>query len=160
MIEIIYNLDTYDFKVNFNQTKAKTAIFFGFENNLNDDTLYFNNLSFGFTVVKDAEIIVQKSFPKSGTKFKQTNEKYLASSSVVLPYGKNILLGMWVDENNNLQQNTVVYKTILPTKPFDSWIWNSKDEEYVAPKSKPDDDNYYVWNEDLKQWIEDYQIDE
>lgn len=38
-------------------------------------------------------------------------------------------------------------------KPFDSWIFNFTTEIWEAPITKPDDDQAYVWNENVKNWV-------
>jgi len=40
----------------------------------------------------------------------------------------------------------------IPPKPFDSWTLNETTCQWEAPVVKPDDDNFYVWNEETKQW--------
>jgi len=41
----------------------------------------------------------------------------------------------------------------IPPQPFPSWTlddqWN-----WQAPTPYPDDDNFYVWNEDTQTWVE------
>lgn len=38
----------------------------------------------------------------------------------------------------------------IPTKPFESWIWNG--EEWEAPTKYPRNGNNYIWNENTKRW--------
>jgi len=53
--------------------------------------------------------------------------------------------------------------TLIPPKPFNSWILN-EEKDWTAPVSKPNDNNAYVWNEETIGWdlIEEFnenQID-
>lgn len=40
----------------------------------------------------------------------------------------------------------------IPPKPHLSWVLNETTCQWEAPVAKPEDDNYYVWNEETKQW--------
>ena len=40
----------------------------------------------------------------------------------------------------------------IPPKPFPSWILNEDSCLWEAPVVKPDDGNYYNWNEETQQW--------
>ena len=40
----------------------------------------------------------------------------------------------------------------IPPKPFNSWILNEDSCLWEAPVVKPDDGNYYNWNEETQQW--------
>ena len=42
-------------------------------------------------------------------------------------------------------------KLIMP-KPFSSWILNETSYQWEAPVSRPDNELFYVWNEDTKSW--------
>jgi hypothetical protein len=40
----------------------------------------------------------------------------------------------------------------IPFKPYPSWILNEDTCLWDAPTPKPDDDNYYRWDEDTTSW--------
>jgi hypothetical protein len=40
----------------------------------------------------------------------------------------------------------------IPPKPHSSWVLNETTCQWEAPVAKPDEDNYYVWNEETQQW--------
>ena len=40
----------------------------------------------------------------------------------------------------------------IPPKPFNSWILNEDSCLWEAPVVKPDDGNYYNWNEETTSW--------
>jgi|TARA_E500000318_G_scaffold90229_1_gene88027 hypothetical protein len=40
----------------------------------------------------------------------------------------------------------------IPPKPHSSWVLNETTCQWESPVAKPDDDNYYVWNEETQQW--------
>ena len=40
----------------------------------------------------------------------------------------------------------------IPPKPFPSWTLNSTSCLWEAPIPLPDDDNFYLWNEETQQW--------
>jgi hypothetical protein len=37
-------------------------------------------------------------------------------------------------------------------KPFESWILNEESGVWVAPLQRPDDSNFYLWNEETTSW--------
>lgn len=41
-----------------------------------------------------------------------------------------------------------------PAKPFASWKWDADNWTWVAPKSRPMDEKLYIWDEELKDWVE------
>ena len=40
----------------------------------------------------------------------------------------------------------------IPPKPHSSWVLNETTCQWEAPVVKPEDDNYYEWNEETQQW--------
>lgn len=44
------------------------------------------------------------------------------------------------------------FNAFVPPKPHPSWIL-SGEIEWVAPVSKPDEDNIYGWDEEQQQWL-------
>ena len=40
----------------------------------------------------------------------------------------------------------------IPPKPHLSWVLNETTCQWEAPVVKPEDDNYYKWNEETQQW--------
>lgn len=40
----------------------------------------------------------------------------------------------------------------LPPKPYDSFVLDKKNAQWVAPIDKPLDSQLYLWNEELQQW--------
>lgn len=39
-----------------------------------------------------------------------------------------------------------------PPSPYDSWILNETTWNWEAPVARPDDDNFYEWNEETQAW--------
>lgn len=42
----------------------------------------------------------------------------------------------------------------IAKKPYASWILNTDNCRWEAPIAKPDQDKFYVWNEDILNWVE------
>ena len=40
----------------------------------------------------------------------------------------------------------------IPPKPYNSWILDEKICQWNSPIPKPDDENYYLWNETAQAW--------
>ena len=41
----------------------------------------------------------------------------------------------------------------FPPKPFNSWVKDIENVMWKAPVDRPDDDEYYVWDEPSGSWI-------
>lgn len=41
----------------------------------------------------------------------------------------------------------------ISPKPFDSWIFDDNEQDWVAPIPFPNDGNKYDWNEDDQEWV-------
>jgi hypothetical protein len=46
-----------------------------------------------------------------------------------------------------------VRDAFIPPQPYASWVLNEDTCLWHAPLPRPQDDNYYVWSEDLQQWL-------
>ena len=40
----------------------------------------------------------------------------------------------------------------IPKKPYNSWVLNENTCQWEAPIAKPDNENFYKWNENIKNW--------
>jgi hypothetical protein len=46
----------------------------------------------------------------------------------------------------------VINDVFYAPQPFNSWILNESTWLWEAPIPMPDDDNLYIWNEEIKNW--------
>jgi len=84
--------------------------------------------------------------------------------------GQQFLKNMYGEEttwlktsyNGNIRKNYagIGYKyeekldSFIPPKPFESWILDEDLYYYVAPVSKPqEEDKIYFWNEETQEWV-------
>lgn len=42
----------------------------------------------------------------------------------------------------------------IAPKPFPSWTLNETTCQWEAPTDKPDNDNYYIWDESTTSWVQ------
>lgn len=50
----------------------------------------------------------------------------------------------WIfDANNN---------RFIPPQPYSSWLFNEETYSWEAPIKKPDDNYFYIWNEETGKW--------
>lgn len=47
----------------------------------------------------------------------------------------------------------VIDGVIYDTKEYDSWIANPLTRSWEPPIPRPDNDSFYLWNEESKSWI-------
>jgi hypothetical protein len=60
------------------------------------------------------------------------------------PFRKNYAgIGMTYDETRD---------AFIPQKPYNSWILNESTCNWDAPVARPDDNNIYIWNEEILNW--------
>jgi len=57
--------------------------------------------------------------------------------------GNYASIGSTYDEENNV---------FYDAKPYDSWILNTSNWVWEAPVAYPNDDNFYIWNEETQSW--------
>lgn len=63
--------------------------------------------------------------------------------------------GNWIDVSNTKCAKGWTYTEengLIPKQPFNSWTWNGT--EWVAPIEKPDNDNFWIWDESSQSWTE------
>lgn len=74
------------------------------------------------------------------------------------------LQGRWIQTSYNAnirKQFAGIGFEYLPTQdafrqsaPYPSWIWDSKNWNWKAPVSMPEDGKIYRWNEESTSWVE------
>jgi hypothetical protein len=70
--------------------------------------------------------------------------------------------GRWIQTsyNGNIRKNYAgigylydeIKDAFIPPKPFESWVLNEDTCLWEAPFNPPDNDNFYMWNEELVTW--------
>lgn len=90
------------------------------------------------------------------------DEDGVESEEVGVAFCTNLLGGKWKQTSYNakIRKNYagVGFKydgrknAFIPPQPFPSWTLNS-DCKWEAPVAYPDDENRYVWDEDLVNWV-------
>lgn len=114
----------------------------------------FNNLSFLFRISKDGFTIIEKTYPSSGIKYIETNDKYMICESVDLIPGNQY--DLYVESTNDGQ--TYIETTILnvpyPEKLYTSWTWNETNRTYEPPVQYPQNSEYlWMWQENDNKWV-------
>ena len=62
--------------------------------------------------------------------------------------------------NNNIRKNFAgigysydqTRDAFIAPKPYPSWVLNETNCQWKAPVDKPNDNNYYIWNEETQSW--------
>lgn len=92
---------------------------------------------------KEAELTA-----RTGDVYKQTSYNTHGGVHVFggTPFRKNYAgLGYTYDEQRD---------AFIPPKPFDSWVLNEQTCLWEAPIAKPQDGQFYIWNEAEINWIQ------
>lgn len=71
--------------------------------------------------------------------------------------------GRWIQTsyNNNIRKNFAGIgfsydesrDAFIPPKPFDSWLLDELTCRWVAPKPKPNEDDWFIWDEEKGDWL-------
>jgi hypothetical protein len=86
------------------------------------------------------------------------------SEEVGIEFCHNLLGGTWkqTSYNGNFRKNYAgngyKYDTerdaFISPKPFNKWVLNEETCQWEAPVAYPDDDKFYVWNDNKGVWEE------
>jgi len=86
------------------------------------------------------------------------------SEEVGIEFCHNLLGGTWkqTSYNGNFRKNYAgngyVYDSskdaFIPPKPFSKWILNEETCQWEAPVAYPDDEKFYIWNDNKGEWEE------
>ena len=123
-------------------------LFIGFD--LQNTDSKFRNLQFGFEVKLENNIISYGNFPSFGVKYITTDQKYLTSNRINYSPDKDIEIKIWRINNGIHSETKIVFKSPIPDKPYESWIWDG--EVWTSPIPYPEDGKEYHWNEEGLKW--------
>lgn len=63
--------------------------------------------------------------------------------------GGTYTLELMFKNRREIVEDVFSFTVPKPPKPYESWVWNERSLEWVAPSPPPQP----VWDEDLQQWI-------
>lgn len=82
--------------------------------------------------------------------------------AIGVAFCNKLLGGRWVQTsyNGNIRKRYAgigysyneQYDAFVAPKPFDSWTMNASTLDWDPPVPYPNDNNYYIWNENSKTW--------
>jgi hypothetical protein len=86
------------------------------------------------------------------------------SEEVGVAFCHNLLSGIWKQTSyngsfrKNYAGNGYKYDTerdaFISPKPFNKWVLNEETCQWEAPVAYPDDEKFYVWNDNKGEWEE------
>lgn len=117
----------------------------------NGETIEFNNLSFGFTVLHGEEIILEKSYPPPGIIYLRSNQDKLATERIKWKPDWELDIEVWVQTFGQKFTSNIQLTVPRPVKLYDSWTWDI--DKWIPPIPYPDDGNPYEWDEDTLSWV-------
>jgi hypothetical protein len=124
-------------------------IFFGFADG-DKKKIVFNNLSFGFDLLEDGEVVYSEEYPLPGFRYVETDQEYLEVSTIYTKPNKKYVIKFWSYENNEMSELDYELKTPIQKESYPSWTFDG--EVWRPPIPYPDDGNSYIWNERDKSW--------
>jgi hypothetical protein len=121
-----------------------------------------------FSRLDDENFVIQViALPRTDLK----NTEYPDSEVLGQEYIRNTigLPGYWIETcyYGKIRKNYGLPKfyydkekdAFIPPRPYESWLYNEETFSWYPPISKPDDENVYIWNETIRNWEEDYEVD-
>jgi hypothetical protein len=98
------------------------------------DRIEMKGLSFGFTLVKDGDVVHQFSYPPEGTKLLRSDQQYICAERVQWTPNAHYSIAFWFKELNAdpimLARDFLSPKGIAPEK---NWQWNDIKKTYEEP---------------------------
>lgn len=129
-------------------------LYFGFTDS-DGLPVFFDNLTFGISVLQGSTVIQEASFPENGLIYESTDQEFLVNvilSSVKL--GMEYILNVWVNNAGEYWEQS--FDLFLPKWPqlYPSWSWSDELEFWQPPIPYPNDGKNYDWNEEKGVWEE------
>lgn len=112
----------------------------------------FDNLRFGFALVKDGEMIDSKNWPPENIRYRRTDQKYLITHRLRFEPETEYSINIWAENAGIRAETTHTFTTPRPPQPYESWTWDG--EQWNPPVEYPDDGGDYVWDEGAQAWVE------
>lgn len=128
-------------------------LYFGFTDS-DGLPVIFDNLSFGLSLHRDGETLVEESFPQGGITYESTNQEFLVTVDLrVMRLGVSYALNVWVENAGARWEAS--FDVTLPRwpQPYPSWVWLEESDSWRAPIPYPTDGANYVWDEEEESWV-------
>lgn len=115
-------------------------------------TVVVKNFRFGYELFLNNQLIKYDILSEK-TKYNMFNQKHITPVQMELKPDNDYSILFWVDNNGVKSQETFSFTSPRPEKEFDSWVWDSDNSEWKAPKPYPNDGKDYEWDEKNQQWV-------
>lgn len=115
-----------------------------------ESVINFKGLKFGFNLISNDVILDIQSYPPEGITFLQSDQEYLTIYRLNLQPETTYSLFFWLENDEKRSEYTYNFTTPRPPQPFLSWTWNG--QVWEAPIPYPQDNEFYIWNEQTQQW--------
>jgi len=126
----------------------------GFTNDL--PIVEFTNLSFGFELRKDGEVIDSHTWPLEGVRYRRTDQTYLVTHRLKFTPETEYELFVWAENAGIRAEKAHTFTTPRPAQPYPSWTWDGN--TWNPPIPYPDDGGFYAWDEDAQAWVVDDEM--
>jgi hypothetical protein len=110
----------------------------------------FNNIAFGFNLIKDDRTVLTERFPPLGVKIECCDSAPLSTSRVFLEKESEYVLEFWIENQTDKFEHRYDIVTGIPMKPYNSWTWDGND--WIPPIPAPENCDRR-WDEDTLSWV-------
>jgi hypothetical protein len=136
--EVLPNANYIDLQINFISDAEITV---------------FNNLRFGYSLLKDTDVVKQETFPVGGT-IESARATPVINERILVQPDIKYTLDVWAENAGIRTNSSFTFSTPIPDQPFSSWTWNGT--EWTAPIAIPTngpDNASYKWSEKQQKWF-------
>lgn len=145
------NFETGNWSLNIeNLAPSYGDLLIGFTDNA--PVVEFIDLKFGFELKKGTEILQSAEHPPFGLKYIESDQPYLVTERLQFQPNTTYTLFLWCENNGERFEKEFQFTTPKPIQPYPSWLWDG--EKWYPPVPYPNDDNDYIWDEDIQNWAE------
>lgn len=146
------HFETQNWEVTFEDLAPNYAdLFIGFTDDA--PVVEFKDLQFKFELKQGETVKQHATYPPPNTRYVRTDQPYVVVERLLLQPENEYDLYLWAENNGESFETTVNFTTPRPKQPYDSWSWDGA--QWNPPVPYPNDDKFYVWDEDAQKWVEE-----
>jgi len=158
-ITAINNIDSGIWNISASHLHLPCELEFKFINDSNEKYVELRNLQFGFDLYEKTtdQKIQTGRYPEN---FRYVGSEFAVLKSVLLDleYESDYRISIWSNNEGENFEITYEFSTLRSIAPYNDWIWNHNEKQWIPPVPMPVDGKMYAWNDQDHTWeIMDYK---
>ena len=119
-------------------------------------TIPFVDLSFGARVTADGAVIFERTFPRAGEVWVESDQDVIWAEALRWSQDQTIEVHAWIangpPEARVERETTQAFNVPRPPQPYPSWTWGGTD--WLPPVPHPGGETAWEWDEAAQGWVE------